>query len=454
MANNNDWGQIIMDEKENQAVALKKFSLISPVLNGQEVSAADYFRRLSAEPIQMPGGIGTRRYSEKTFLTWLYEYRRYGFDALLQAPRSDKGKYRKINAEVGGHIIHTRKNNPSMPITVLYEKLVGEGIIDPLTISRSSVYRYVEDVNLAGAFTESTEEKELRRFAHEKVGELYQADLMYGPVIKDSGKRVRSYLHAFIDDCSRYPVWSQWYTAQNFDSLRHCFKEAVLRRGPPRMAYSDNGKIYRSQQFEFICASLGCTLIHSQPYVPNGRGKIERFFRTVRMRFLSTINEDDIDSTDMLNSMYFKWLEEDYIRKAHSGLGGLSPHDVLMSQIDNLKLPTDRDLIDEIFLHRVSRKVQPDATFQIDNVLYETDPCFSGKRMEIRYDPEWVGDENKKLPIYFDSKKSGEAWMVRFHDNAHAKRKFPGNRRKADAPPQSHDSVISYSEMTGGDGGV
>ena len=441
-----------MDEKVRQAIALKKFSLISPVLNGLETSAAEYFRKLSTGPVHVPG-LGARRYSEKTFLTWLYEYRRYGFDALLKSPRSDKGKHRKISEEIGGQIIYTRKNNPGMPVTVLYEKLVAEGVIDPLKISRPTVYRYVEDMNLSGAFTETSEEKEIRRFSHDKVGDMYQVDLLYGPLIKHNGKRVRAYLHTFLDDCSRYPVWSQFYTSQNFDTLRHCFKEAVLRRGPSRLVYSDNAKIYRSQQFEFICASLGSTLLHSQPNVPIGRGKIERQFKTVRMRFLSTIDEDKIDSLDMLNSMYFKWLEEDYIRKAHSGLNGLSPHDVLMSQIDNLKLPTDKALIDEIFLHRVSRKVQHDATIQIDNVLYETEPCFANKRMDVRYDPEWIGDENKRLPIYFDGKKAGEAWMVRFHDNAHAKRKFPGNR-KAYSETGSAASVISYSDMIGGGANV
>jgi transposase InsO family protein len=400
----------------------------------------------------MPG-LGERRYSEKTFLTWLYDYRRYGFDGLLKGPRSDKGKHRRISAEVGGQIVYTRKNNPSMPVTVLYEKLVADGVIDPLKISRSSVYRYVEDMNLKGAFTESSEEKEIRRFSFEKVGELYQIDLMYGPVIKDKGKRVRAYLHTVLDDCSRYPIWSQFYTSQNFETLRHCFKEAVLRRGQPRLIYSDNARIYRSQQFEFICASLGCTLVHSQPHVPIGRGKIERQFRTVRMRFLSTLDEDKIDSLDMLNSLYFKWLEEDYVRKAHSELDGLSPHDILMSQVDNLKLPADRGLVDEIFLYRISRKVQHDATIQIDNILYETEPGFAGKRMDVRYDPDWLGDENKKLPVYYDGKKAGEAWMVRFHDNAHAKRKFPGNR-KAPQEMQGAHSVISYSDMSGGGGSV
>ena len=125
-----------------------------------------------------------------------------------------------------------------------------------------------------------------------------------------------------------------------------------------------------------------------------------------------------------------------------------------MSQVDNLKFPTDRSIIDEIFLHRVSRKVQHDATIQIDNMLYETEPCFAGKRMEVRFDPAWIGDENKRLPIYFDDKKAGEAWLVRFHDNAHAKRKFPGNRRKIHDEEQSGGNVISYSDMTGGGNNV
>ena len=171
------------------------------------------------------------------------------------------------------------------------------------------------------------------------------------------------------------------------------------------------------------------------------------------MRFLSTIDATKITSLDMLNALYFKWLEEDYIRKAHSALDGLSPHDVLMSQIENLRMPIDRGLIDEIFLYRVSRKIQNDATLQIDNILYETESCFAGKRMDVRYDPEWIGDENKKLPIYFDGKKAGEAWMVRFHDNAKAKRKFPGNR-KTHTEPQSVGSIISYSDMAGGGGNV
>jgi len=443
-----------MNEKDRQAIGLKKFSLISPVLNGQEQNASEYFRRLAAEPVEMPV-YGMRRYSEKTYMSWLQDYRRYGFDALVLGRRSDQGAFRRISPETGEKIAEVRKENLTMPVTILYDKLVGDGIIDPLKVSLSTVYRFVEDLQISGKLAEnSEEEKESRRFSHDKVGQLYQADLLYGPIIKIDGKKVQTYLHAILDDCSRFPMWSQFYTVQNFESFRHCFKEAVQRRGAPKLMYTDNAKIYRSQQFEFMCASIGCTLIHSQPFVPRGRGKVERYFKTVRMRFLSTINADDINNLDALNALYFKWMEDDYKRKSHSGLNGLTPHDVLISQLENLNMIPDMRLLEEAFLYRVSRKVQHDATIQIDNILYETEPHFAGKRVEVRYDPEWIGNETKKLPLYLDGKKVGDTWMVRFHDNARAKRKYPGNRRNQPIVSSGIGVTISYADMMDGNANV
>jgi hypothetical protein len=179
------------------------------------------------------------------------------------------------------------------------------------------------------------------------------------------------------------------------------------------------------------------------------------------MRFLSTLDPDSIKDLDSLNQRYFKWLEEDYTRKAHAGLNGKSPHDVFMSQVSNLKLVKDINLLNENFLLRVSRKIQHDATTQVENVLYETDPRFIGKRVEIRYEPEWINDVTKALPIYDDNKKVGEAKMVRFHDNSHVKRRFKGNRRRdisqeltnagAVETAETCKNIISYYDMMKGD---
>ena len=448
-----------MDDKTRNAVALKKFSIIGPVLNGQVKNNTEYFKQVASSPIEMPY-YGARSYSYKTLESWLCDYNKRGLDGLIRGCRSDKGKSRKISTEIGEEILNRRKSNPNVPVSVLYEQMVSEGIIDPGNISRPTVYRYIEDLSLAGELKDD-DKKETLRFSHEHVGDLWQGDVMYGPYITIGKKKVQAYLHMFIDDASRYPVYSQFYLSQNFETLRHCFKEAVLRRGIPRLVYTDNGKIYRSQQFEYICASLGCTLLHSQPFVPQGRGKVERIFGTVRMRFLSNLDPDSLKDIDDLNQRYFKWLEDDYKRKSHKGLNGLTPHDVFMSQISKVNLVTDIDRINENFLLRITRKIQPDATIQIQNILYETDSRFSGKRMEIRYEPEWLNDFSKPVYIYEDGKKLGEAKVVRFHDNAHVLRRFKGNRRKdikseiinenESLPSLDIKNTISYSDLiTGG----
>ena len=448
-----------MEEKARTAIGLKKFSIISPVLNGQVSSNTEYFREVAGSPIDMPC-YGLRNYSYKTLESWLCDYSKYGLDGLIPGFRSDKGKSRKITPEIAKEIVARKKTRPNITVTSLYEELIADGIIDPLNISRPTLYRYMEDLSVSGELKPGDETPETLRFSHESVNDLWQGDILYGIYLTVGKKKVQTYLHLFLDDCSRYPVYGQFYLSQNFETLRHCFKEAVLRRGIPRLVYTDNGKIYRSLQFEYICASLGCTLLHSQPFVPQGRGKVERMFGTVRLRFLNNLDPTTVKDLDDLNQRFFIWLEDDYKRKSHKGLNGLTPHDVFMSQVSNLKLVSDTDRINECFLLRVTRKIQHDATTQINNTLYETDSRFTSKRVEIRYEPEWLDDMKKPLPIYIDGKRVGQARMVRFHENAHTKRKFGANRRKdyrtdeldnvCIEPQETMRNTISYSEIMEG----
>jgi len=127
-----------------------------------------------------------------------------------------------------------------------------------------------------------------------------------GHILRLAKKKIQTYLHMFIDDASRYPVYSQFYLSQNFETLRHSFKEAVCKTRIPKLVYTDNGKIYRSQQFEYICASLGCTLLHSQPFVPRDVAKLRECFIQFRMRFLSTLDPSTIIDLDDLNQKIFQ----------------------------------------------------------------------------------------------------------------------------------------------------
>ncbi|MGB4644560.1 MAG: DDE-type integrase/transposase/recombinase, partial [Dictyoglomaceae bacterium] len=275
---------MLSDEVRN-AIALKRFSLISPILNGQVNNRWEYYVQISSTPIEMPY-YGIRKYAPKTIESWYCDYMRGGLDALKPGYRADKGSSRKIDAELAEKILEVKKAYPKAPNTVIYDKLIEDGIVKEGQISLTTLYRFLNSSNCKN-IQETEEKKEIKRFAHQYINELWYGDVMYGPYIQEGRKKKPTYLMAYIDDASRLVAHAEFYYTQNLESLRHSFKEAVLKRGIPTLLYTDNGKIYRSQQFEFMCANIGCSLIHSKPFVASSRGKIERFFLTVRKRFLS-----------------------------------------------------------------------------------------------------------------------------------------------------------------------
>ena len=69
---------------------------------------------------------------------------------------------------------------------------------------------------------------------------------------------------------------------------------------------------------------LGIKLTHSQPGRPQGRGKIERYFRTVRDKFLVEISDSiagtgtPVASLAELNSLFTAWVEQVYHQRVHT----------------------------------------------------------------------------------------------------------------------------------------
>lgn len=431
----------MLDNEKREQIALKKFSLIGPVLNGQVENQSEYFIEVTSKAIDMPY-YGMKQYSPKTLAGWLNDYRRSGIDALKPGFRSDRGKSRKIDEALLEKIREKRMQKPRINSSMLYEALVKDGAILPEKVSLATFYRFLAANPDLTAAKNPDKEKEVKRFAHQYINELWQTDLMYGPYLKVGKAKKQTYLIAFIDDASRYIPYSMWSFTQDFSALRVILKEAVLRKGIPAMIYTDNGKIFRSSQLQMVCAGMGCSLLHAKPFQASSKGKIERFFHTVRMRFLSQIDVSGIKDIDELNLRYWQWLEADYHNKVHSELK-MSPLDFFMSQAERIKLFPNPTMLDEYFLLKITRKVNHDATLSLDTILYETDLRFANSRMEVRYDPEWLLNPNTPIFLYHEGKKVGEARQVNFHDNAHAKRKGPGRPTNA-----RHDNFIESSSGT------
>ena len=177
----------MLDDDTRNAIALKRFSLISPILNGQVNNRREYYVQISSNPIEMPY-YGIRKYAPKTIESWYCDYMRGGLDALKPGYRGDKGSSRKINAELAEKILEVKKAYPKAPNTIIYDKLIEDGILKEGQISLTTLYRFLNSSNYKDIH-ESEEKKEIKRFAHQYINELWYGDLMYGPYIQDGRKK-------------------------------------------------------------------------------------------------------------------------------------------------------------------------------------------------------------------------------------------------------------------------
>ena len=441
------------DEKTKVAIALKKFSLISPIINGQVSNVIEYCKEVTRDPIEMPH-YGFKNYSPKTIGTWYSEYRKGGIDALKPALRSDRGISRVLMPEMAEGILRKLKEHPKAPATIIYDQLLDEGLFLKKDVSIATVRRFIKE-NKA-AMRGDTPKTQMLRFSKEHVNQLWMTDLMYGPYIGKTKKQA-TYLLAYIDDASRLITHAEFYTSQDIATLRSSFKDAVLKRGIPKVIYTDNGKIYRSQSFEYLCAGLGVTLLHHAVAQSHQKGKIERFFRTVRLRFLSTLKASDLESLDTLNEKFKVWLLDDYQKRPHEGLSGETPLSFFLKQASNIELITDLAEFNKKMLLQVKRTVKKDATISLDGSLYETEMFLAGERIDVRYDPEGVIDE---LYIYKDDKPVSTARPVNFNDNAKRKRtggikyikeSMTKNTNAEEKTYSPKTNTISYQDALGGE---
>ena len=163
---------------------------------------------------------------------------------------------------------------------------------------------------------------------------------------------------------------------------------------------------------------MGIYLIHSKPYQPEGRGKIERFFRTVRQSWVQLLEEEKIQSLEELNHLFHTWLENEYHRKIHSALG-VTPLDAWIAKCDRIKRLDSAIDIDHVFLHTTTRKVTRDSIVSLGGVFFEVPSILRGKTVDISYDPH---PPLEKIEIRCGGKEYGEARLLDLYANTKIKR--------------------------------
>jgi transposase InsO family protein len=401
-----------MTEDEKMQVAVFRFSVISdfvhaPFMNRQEK------RRLLQDKCcrkwQIPFSQKTR-ISKATIRRWIRLYKKSNSDlkSLCPRDRADHGRCRAMDEQSRLVLIESRMKMPHASVPHLIEQIKQN--YPGVKLNNSTVYRFLHQHNMM--YPGEKKPVDRRKFEAQLPNDLWQSDVMHGPLVKLHEKKQKAYLIAIIDDHSRLIVYARFYLSEGISCYLDALQNALARRGVPRKLYVDNGSAFRSKHLEYVCASLSIALIHSKPYQPQGRGKIERWFKTVRSRFFAHYQPSTLDK---LNTDFECWLTENYQKKIHSATGQ-SPFERFTSKMHCLRSAPAN--LNDYFRKVVRRTVNKDRTITIDGRLYEGPVALIGKRVELLYHQS----NPQQVEARYQNKSFGMIRPVDLHVNCRVKR--------------------------------
>jgi transposase InsO family protein len=349
-----------------------------------------------------------RQFTWRTISTWLCRYRKHGVTVMEKQSRADKGKTRKVKPEdilEALQAVLPKVHGRVPKRSVLYRLCIEQGQLQRSQVARTTFYRLVREFELLKPDTEAANKVRLA-FAKAHANEMWQADTLYGPYVQIDGSPVQTRLIAFIDDASRVCCHGQFFLAENVDTLIEAIRAALYKRGVPHSLYVDNGSIYTSKEIIQICARVGCLLHHTPVRDGAAKGKVERFFRTVRDQFLA--RELDLSSLDALNRQFTQWVEEQYNAQVHSILG-MSPLDRYALDRKWVRFLPPNEANDELFFVEEERHVRADNTFAFKSLRFEAPRHLPDRTIHIRFQRSRPVE---RVIVYYKGERMGEARLL------------------------------------------
>jgi putative transposase len=401
-----------MDEDTKKAIAVFRFGVIADLV-GRRLTRGQK-EGLLKEKVSCQWDIphsGRTYIARSTILSWLRIYERSGrrLESLIPDERSDKGKARSLDDETVAALVALKKDRPGVSLPLFIQEARQRGILaERPRVSYATMYRLFKRQGLM----EEATPVDRRRFEAELPNDIWQSDCLHGPRALHEGKMKKTYLFAFIDDMSRLIPHGEFYPGERLPFYLDALKKALAKRGLPRKLYVDNGPAFRSKLLHHTCASLGIALVHSKPYQPEGRGKIERWFKTVRMQFLPMV--PDGLSLEELNVRCAAWIDT-----YHAGIHGSTKEKPLDRYLTHLHLIREapKDL-EDYFRIRTLRKVDKDRTVSLMGRLYEAPVALMGKIVTLLYHEK----DPARVEVFFNGASYGMLVPLDVRINAHVRR--------------------------------
>ena len=349
-----------------------------------------------------------RRFTWRTIQTWYSRYQKHGVTVMENKPRSDKGQVRKVPLEdVADAVqkVRPKLHTATPKLATVYRLCLEEGLLTRAQMAPNTFRRVVKRYELLKADPECAHKVRLA-FAKAHANEMWQADTLVGPYLRQESRPVQTRLIAFLDDASRVCCHGQFFLAENVDTLIESLRAAFYKRGVPQSLYVDNGSIYTSKEIVQICARVGCLLHHTPVRDGAAKGKIERFFRTVREQFLCRTL--DLSSLEALNRQFIQWVEEQYNAQKHSILQ-MTPLDRFALDRSRLRYLPPNQANDEFFFVEEERLVRADNTFAFQSRRWEAPRHLPDRTIQVRFERR---RPPQRVVVYYKGERMGEAKLL------------------------------------------
>ena len=428
------------DEPWRTTVALFRYTTILPLLRHNRDTDGckkDLRAAIAARAHTIPHSTRTT-ISVPTLRRWEKAYRQGGFEALKPKPRNDRGHARALSDETLQRAEALKRELPTRSARTIVDMLqrdqaspAAETTLAARTLRRHLSQRGLTRTRLTAHSTA------FRRFQRSHFGDLWQSDAMDGPSLPDPANpqaQRQTFLFAFIDDYSRLVPHAQFYWNEQTPRLEDCLKRAISRYGCPLAIYADQGQVYRSNQLDTACATLGIQRILARPYSPQAKGKIERFFGFVQSAFIPELAlSSSVHTLDDLNQSFLAWIEVVYHRKVHSETGQ-TPLDRYHHDDAPAVHPVDPLTLRNAFLFRASRRVDKTAHVSFQGNRYSVKSFLAGQTVELRYDPFDLAH----VEVWLNNQRLAQA------QPAHLKSTVQSDLTPDPAPPAQPTTGLDY----------
>lgn len=368
------------------AVALFRLGLVGDLLarelDGGELHA-ELVRRAELR-YRPPGSATTRRYHWKTLQRWYYMAKE---SAQRLTPMSRvRGTALALDTAQRDLLLQMRREHPSASAELLLQEAVRHRILGAGQVSLTTLRRLFRAHQLPRTSTNRpARARDRRRWQAGRVGGIWHGDVCHIWLRDENGQPKKVYVHALMDDRSRYVVALEARLAEREVDMLSVLCGALLKFPAPDVLYLDNGACYRGEVLALGCTRLDIRLVHAEPHAPEARGTQERLWRTLRQQVTDHVGAH---TANELNVALLAWLDDRYHRHPHGGLLGRTPWSVFSEGIATLPAPRSaRDLARALEV-TVTRLVAKDATFQLDGATWEVaGRHLAQKRIEVIVDP-------------------------------------------------------------------